>query len=219
MWSRYLIAVHYIYIADRSWWSFNRREPGGSKDQTKVLMKQHIELEELLYQWHSTSGTQPVALNQWYLFCRFVLMELLETEKDYVDDLSKIVDVRVLQLCMMLIASNSRLVNIWCALWRVIWRSWRQWCFLMISLARTRSCLATFTRYMIFTKSRCQFSLVCLSISYTVYLIICLFIRTFLPEIIRLTENTEGLGSLFKRYVSQSSGNFCDRFPAIHVCF
>ena len=75
-------------------------------------MKQHIELEELLYQWHSTSGTQPVALNQWYLFCRFVLMELLETEKDYVDDLSKIVDVRVLQLCMMLIASNSRLVNI-----------------------------------------------------------------------------------------------------------
>ena len=25
--------------------------------------------------------------------CRFVLMELLETEKDYVDDLSKIVEV------------------------------------------------------------------------------------------------------------------------------
>ena len=33
--------------------------------------------------------------------CRFVLMELLETEKDYVDDLSKIVEVsELLEYCL-----------------------------------------------------------------------------------------------------------------------
>lgn len=88
-----------------------------------------------------------------FLCCSYILLELVDTERDYVRDLGLVVEVGRCSIGLINETFYYIIIHVYVSIIRATCAGWRKRASLMIWRGRTKSCLATSTRSTTGTKS------------------------------------------------------------------